>query len=47
MKTLAELTQELVAIGISSEHAQVAAAKQYAALLEAEEKAAEKSSKTV
>jgi hypothetical protein len=39
MKTLTELTQELTALGISPELAQVAAAKQYAALLEAEEAA--------
>ena len=42
MKTLAELTAELASLGIPAELAQVAAAKQYAALIEAEEKAAEK-----
>ena len=39
MKTLAELTAELVAIGITPEHAQLAAAKQYAALIEQKEAA--------
>ena len=39
MKTLAELTAELVAIGITPELAQVAAAKQYAALIEQKEAA--------
>ena len=39
MKSLAELTQELVSIGIAPELAQVAAAKQYAALIEQKEAA--------
>ena len=39
MKTLAELTAELVSIGVSTELAQVAAAKQYAALVEMSEEA--------
>jgi len=39
MKTLAELTAELVSIGIAPELAQVAAAKQYAALIEQKEAA--------
>ena len=39
MKSLAELTQELVSIGITPELAQVAAAKQYAALIEQKEAA--------
>ena len=39
MKTLAELTAELVSIGVSAELAQVAAAKQYAALVEMSEEA--------
>ena len=47
MKSLAELTAELAALGIPAELAQVAAAKQYAALIEAEEKAAEKAKAAV